>query len=557
MKKNLDAFILKYCLQNAIFYNGKADVKAVLGKIIATQPGLRKDLKRIKANVEKMVKLVNSYSLEKQKKMLCDIAPELLEKERDKKQDLPELKGAVKGKVVTRFAPAPTGPLHIFHLLRAAFLSYLYAKKYKGRFILRLEDTDPRRVERKFYEWIKEDLKAVGIEWDEMILESDNMEVYYQFAERLISNGKAYICFCSAKRFRRLKIERKCCDCRKNDIVYNIKEWKRMLEGEYKEGDAVVRFKTSMDEKNPALRDPPLLRIIDAFHPLKGNKYHVWPLYNYACAIEDHISGITHIFRAKEHEHNTAIQKLIYDAFKWNMPEVINFGMIYLPGEKIHTRIIKERIKTGFYTGWDDIRLPTVRAFLRRGFHPKTFKELAKTCGLTKTDVTLSMENLEGINRKIIDPVANRYMVVINPVRISIINSPKMQKITIKKHPDFPERGEKIMPFDPKEVYISQEDFENLKDKEFRLIGLGNIRLKKGTGYYIGNKIVRNMKKIQWVSVPSNKIIILTQTAKLSGLGEYEMKRLKVGEIIQMNRIGFGRVDKKHGKKIIIAFAHK
>jgi glutamyl-tRNA synthetase len=217
--------------------------------------------------------------------------------------------------------------------------------------------------------------------------------------------------------------------------------------------------------------------------------------------------------------------------------------------------VIKERMKTGFYTGWDDVRLPTVRAFLRRGFHPKTFEVLAKTCGLTKTDVILGVENIEGINRKIIDPLANRYMVVISPVRISV-NLPDARRIFLDRHPDFPERGKKTIPVNPDEIYISGADYKEFKNKIFRLIGMGNVKLKGRGAEYKGNGIIRDMQKIQWVSSPNIRVKILSQKGELKGLGEPEMKKLKTGDIIQMNRIGFGRVDSK-GKEIVIAFAHK
>ena len=554
-KESLEDFILKYCLQNAVLHNGKANANAVLGKIMSEKPELRKDVLSIKKKIEHVVNSrVNSMNIDEQRKMLQEMDPTLLEK-KSKKEDLPELEGAVPGKVVTRFAPAPSGPLTIFHLMRAAFLSYLYAKKYKGKFVLRLEDSDPKKVKKEFYDYIKEDLEAVGIKYDKLVIESNNMQKYYEYAKRLIKNGNAYVCFCPSEVFREYKKQKKDCPCRKNSVERNMKEWKDMIDGKYNEGDAVLRLKTSVKEKNPVLRDPPLFRICKEPHPLQGRKYNVWPLYNYACALEDHFIGITHVFRAKEHEHNTAVQKKIYEVFGWEEPVFINFGMVYFPGEKLHTRDIKEGIKKGIYSGWDDVRLPTVRAFLRRGFHPKTFEEMAKKCGLSKTDIHLDWENLYGINRKIIDPIANRYMVVVNPVKITIGNLDK-KEIKLQLHPDFPERGERTIPIDFKEIYVSKDDFEKFKNKKIRIIGIGNVVLNEECEF-LGDELKHDIQKIQFVSKPNIKVEILKPDGVLHGLGEPSMKNLKVGDIIQMNRIGFGRIDKKEKNKIVVAFAHK
>lgn len=543
--------VLKYCLQNAIFYKGKADAGAVMGKVLGEKPELKKDAKEVMKTVQNTVKKVNRMALKEQKKKLKKLAPELLEKE-EKEQGLPELENAEEGKVVTRFAPAPTGPLHIAHLLRAAGLSYIYARRYRGRFLLRFEDTNPRKIKKRFYSWILEDLKAAGIKPEKVLHESDNMKTYYKHARMLMEKGAAYVCECPAEKFRKLKLKKKNCPCRDRN-----RDLEKMIRGDYREGEAVLRLKTSMGEKNPVLRDPPLMRIVEGKHPRTGTKYKAWPLYNFVNSIEDYLNGITHIFRAKEHEHNTAVQERIYRFFGWNTPDIINFGMVYLPGTKMHTRDIKKGIKEGKYSGWDDVRLPTVRALLRRGFLGKSFLELAKVCGLSKTDITMGWENLEGINRKIIDPLANRYMVVRDPVRIDVSGGGKIKKVKMDKHPDFPERGKRTMPVDRENIWISKKDFRNLKGKMFRLIGLGNVELTGKKAEYRGDKIVKKMRKIQWVSEPNMKVKVLAPDGKWSGLGEQEMGKLKEGTLIQMERIGFCRVDSVKGKKIVLVFAHK
>ncbi|MCD6496588.1 MAG: glutamate--tRNA ligase [Candidatus Aenigmarchaeota archaeon] len=544
---------LAYVLQNAVFYKGKASPGAVLGKLLAANPDLRSDVPALKKLIEEIAAEVNSMSPEEQEKALEKKNPKMLRKEVKKREGLPEIKSAVKGKFVTRFAPSPTGPLNLGQLLRAAMLPYLYAKKYDGTFILRIEDTDPKNIGSVFYDMIKEDLMRTGIKWDKLVLESDSMDVYYRHAEELVKQGKAYVCTCPADEFRKLKAGKKECPCRNDD---SLSRWKDMLSGKYGEGEAIVRFKTSMSHRNPAMRDPPMLRVAKGSHPVKGDKYHVWPLYNFACAIEDHYLGVTHVFRGKEHEHNTSVQKLFYDTFAWKMPEVVNFGMVYLPGTKIHTRDMKQWIDEGKVSGWDDTRLPTVRALLRRGFQPEAFRMFAEDVGITKNDIRVGWENIEGINRKLIDSKAGRYMAVLEPQRISITGAPAIREAEEQLHPDFPERGKKKMPVDFDEVYVSGDDFRHFSGKTVRLKGLGNIVLGKKASY-AGNDIVQKMPKLQWVSKPHARLTLLTADGEKEGLCEPAMLKINEGSIIQLERIGFGRIDAVEKKHITVCFAHK
>jgi glutamyl-tRNA synthetase len=549
--------ILKYALQNAIFYNGKADPGAVLGKVMAEQPHLRKNVQEVRSEIELAVKQVNAISLEQQKVWLETLAPKLLVKEEKKQEGLPELPGAKQGRVVTRFAPAPSGALNISHVLRAVMINYLYAKKYKGKFILRLEDTDPSKVAKEYYEMIREDLRNLGVKPNLTVIQSHRMERYYLYAARLIRKGRIFACFCSSERFKEFSKKKKPCPHEKSKPRENMKAWKDSLAGKYKEGEVVFRFRTSMREPNPALRNPAVLRISGEKHPLRGTRYRVWPLYNFANVIDDHELGVTHVFRGKEHEHNTAIQKRIYDSLGWKPPVAINFGMIYLPGEKLHKRDIKDMIAQKKVSGWDDPKLHTVRALLRRGFLPDMFKNLAENTGLSKNDIRLGWENMEGINRKIIDPIANRYMVVAEPVKISMKSAPLITHAKEPLHPDFPERGRKKIPVRLESIWISGEDFSNLNDKVFRLKGLGNVHLRGKEGYYTGNEIAKEMQKVQWVSEPNVRVKIVTPEKTLKGLGEPALAKLRPGDLIQMERMGFGRVDRVSPKEVVIFFAHK
>jgi glutamyl-tRNA synthetase len=552
----LKDIVLKYALQNAVFYGGKASVSAVLGKVISQSPEARTRVSEARSLVEQAVREVNLLSPGEQKGKLETLAPELLERQEKKQEGLAELEGAAEGKVVTRFAPSPTGPLSIGQFMRAVFLSHYYAKKYRGKFILRIEDTDAKKIEPQAYDWLKDDLTRMGIKWDMLVLQSDRLHTYYKHAKELIEKEKAYVCVCPADAFKQHKLSKADCPCRANGRERHLELWEEMLSGKLDDGAAVLRLRTSMDEPNPVLRDPPLLRVNKTPHPLKGTHFAVWPLYNFSCAVDDHELGITHVFRGKEHEHNTAVQKLISDIFGWHFSHVVNFGMIRFPGGSLHTRDIKKMLAEGEVSGWDDPKLPTIRALLRRGFHPDAIKNLAMQCGLSKNDIELSWENLDTQNRKLIDPLANRYMVVVDPVKLSLDAAPDKQEVFEVLHPEFPGRGKKKIPVDPKNIYISEKDSRDFRGKVIRLKGYCNVSLTRKTKC-TGDAVIRDMQKIQWVSEPHVKVRIVNADGISEGLGEPEMAHLRVNDLIQMERIGFGRVDASDRQQIVVYFSHK
>ncbi len=554
MIDNKREFVRKFVLQNGSFFDGPINVRSVMGKIISQEPDFKNNTTELKEMIIDVSKEINPLSKEERKKELEKIAPELLVKEKREEGGLSDLEGAEDGMVVTRFAPSPTGPLTLGQFLRAVMLSYAYAKKYNGKFILRIEDTDAKKIKTEFIDWIKEDLKRCGIEPDEIVHQSERMKIYYDHVEKIIEGGKAYVCTCPAEDFRELKNQLKDCPCRSKSADDNISDWKKMKDGTFNEGEAVIRLKTSMKDKNPVMRDPPIFRINKTEHPLQDKKHNAWPLYNFSCAIDDHTLGITHVFRGKEHEHNTAVQNVIYDFFKWEKPVTINFGMIKFPGTVQHSREMRELVDSG-KARWDDPQLPTLRALLRRGFSPEALKGFALSCGLSKNDIQSSWENLEAFNKKAIDPVANRYMVVIKPEKISIEGISEINGLEEPLHPDHPERGTKKMPVKNGTVYVSGDDFDKLKGKIVRLKGLFNIKLEKETKIE-STDIIREMPKIQWVSEPNVKVKIIYSGKTVEALGEKSMKKLSVGDIIQMERVGFGRIDKKEDV-IDIVFAHK
>jgi len=546
--------ILRHALKNAILHRGKASSQAVLGKVLAEYPELRQRIEEIRGEVEKVVEEVNLLTLEQQKAKLQEIG-EPPERKREERK-LPELPQAGE-KVVTRFAPNPNGPLHLGHV-RAALLSYEYARRYRGKFILRFEDTNPRNALPEMYEQIRQDLRWLGISWDEEYYQSDRLELYYSYAEKLITEGKAYVCTCPAEDFGKLRDAGQACPCRNLPPEEQRKRWEGMLGGVYQEEEAVLRIKTDLSHPNPAVRDWPAMRIVNYPHPRTDTRYRVWPLYNFSVSIDDHEMGVTHILRGKEHEVNEERQRFLYQHLGWNYPVSIQYGRLMLEGVELSKTKIMEGIRAGIYTGVDDVKLATIASLRRRGYQPEAIRETLLEVGLTLVDAHLSWETLASHNRKILDPRVNRYFFVPNPVELRIRGVPEIREARVRLHPNFRERGERKIPIDWRDgivrVKVPNKDIEGLKAGEvFRLMGLMNVRMVgEGEGEFAGFEVAP-VPKIQWVSEPSLEATVLRPEGTETGRVEPAILEEK-NPIVQFERYGFVKIEKLH--PLVAIFAH-
>ncbi|MEE8403682.1 MAG: glutamate--tRNA ligase, partial [Candidatus Hydrothermarchaeaceae archaeon] len=395
--------IRKHAVKNAVDF-GKADKKAVLGKVLAESPELRDRVREILPLIEKIVAEVNAVSMEQ---LGVEVKKFEFAKKKEKRTGLLELKNTEN--VVLRFAPNPSGPLHLGHS-RAAVLNDEYAKRYKGKLILRIEDTDPSRVDPDAYDMIDEDLEWLGVTCHEKVIQSERLGIYYGYCEKLVERGNAYVCTCESVTFRKLRIDGIACACRKNSAQENIEKYKKMFT-DYREGEAVVRLKTDLGLKDPSLRDFPLMRISEHPHPrAKGRR--VYPLMNFAVTVDDHLTGLTHVLRGKDHIPNIKKQGFIYDYFGWTPPEYIHYGRVKIEELALSTSKTKEGIEKGEYSGWDDVRLGTLRAMAKRGIRPEAIRKAMIEVGTKRSDIRFSWKNLYAYNRELIERDANRYFFV-------------------------------------------------------------------------------------------------------------------------------------------------
>jgi len=386
--KNLEKKARAYALKNAISYEGEARIGSVISALF--NEGLKRgDVKKYSKQIGKIVSDVNELSLEEQKKEFKKLAKII--SVRKTREGLPELPYAKKGKVIMRFAPSASGPLHIGHALTAS-LSFLFVREYGGKFYVRIEDTNPENIYPKVYDMIKKESAWLFDNAAEIVIQSNRMALYYKYAEKLIKKNAAYICTCSAEKFRGFRKAKKNCHCRKSDVKENFVKWKKMLGKGFEEGDAVLRFKSGMKDKNPAMRDFPIARINSTKHPKQGNNYRVWPLMNFAVTVDDIEMKMTHIIRAKDHRDNAERQKRIYKVLGKKFPWTAFLGRIKFKDLELSTTKIKKEIEEGKYSGWDDLKLPTMASLKKQGYKPNAFWKFAEQIGFSETDKVIDKE---------------------------------------------------------------------------------------------------------------------------------------------------------------------
>ena len=575
----LAELVRKVALLNAMQHGGSAQAGAIIGKIIGERQELKTRVKELSGLISKIVNEVNSLSIEEQKETVEKKWPEALKKEKVEEKRLPPLPNADKyARVVTRFSPNPDCVLHLGSA-RAILLSYEYARMYHGKFILRFEDTDPKakRPVLEFYESIREDLDWLGCKVDEEYIQSDRLTIYYEYTERLLRDGNAYVCTCTPDQFRKKSLASKPCNCRDLPPEEHLERWKRMLTGGYTEGEAVVRVKTDLDHPNPAVRDWPALRIIDTEknpHPRVGNKYRVWPLYNLAAGLDDHLLGITHIIRGKEHLTNKVRQEYMYKYLGWEYPEAIHYGRLQITGAFLSKSKIVQGVREGMYKGYDDPRLATFAALRKRGITPEAIKKMIIDVGPKTADVTLSWENLYAYNRKILDLKSDRYFFVSEPVELKVTGVPKDFHAKLPLHPEKPEGGFREYTITPKgeekamSFWIAKKDASTAEvGKVIRLMELFNIKITSikadAVEASFASESYEEIRKtkaqlIHWIPVGEDVPcrVVMPDASVNKGRAESACKKLKPDAVIQFERFGFVRVDEV-AAGLTVYYSHK
>ena len=542
--------IHKHTLFNMYKY-GNADLGSILGKLISEDPKLKKDIKKVMELIKKEITVIATLAKTKIEHEIKKKYPDLLEKKKEEERALPELKN-VKKNVVMRYAPYPSGPLHIGNA-RQAILNDEYVKKYKGKLLLVMDDTigsAEKNITSEAYDLIQESLDWLGVRYDKIIYKSDRLEIYYAYALKLIEKEKAYVCTCSSEILRENRVAEKECDCRNVSVEKTLALWKHMFDAE--EGSMTLRIKTSLRHKNPAFRDRVLFRISHRLHPRVQHQYTVWPLLDMSWAVDDYLLGVTHVLRGKDLMMESEMERYIWDILGLPDREIIHTGLFHIEGAKISKSKSKQEVLSGEYRGWDDPRTWSLQSLQRRGIYPETIRTFCLSFGLNQTEIAVPVDALYSENKKIVELKANRYFFVEDPKKITINKAPKkIAKLPL--HPDDKKRGMRTLKTGT-DFYIQDE---LIKHKHYRFMHLFNFK----DGVFVSNNVDATLQAtlIHWLPVSNDLIdveILMPDGGTKKGLGEATLSMVKKGDVIQFERFGFCRCDSKTKTKMIFWFSH-
>ncbi len=550
---------LELAVLNALEH-GKANEKAVLSKLLGAIPELRRDIPLARSIIQRAVERVNKLS----EAELENLARELnvsLKKEK-KEKTLPPLPGAEDGRVVTRMPPEPSKYPHLGHAL-SFLINYMYAEMYRGKCILRFEDTNPEKASQEYVDaTIDGVVRYLGLKPSKTIFVSDNIPRYYEHADQLVERGLAYVCHCPPEKTRELRNKGLECECRSRSVEENRSGWEAMKKGEKREGECVLRLKIDMNHKNYAMRDPVIFRIVEKEHYRQGDRYKAWPLYDFENALEDHFCGVTHVLRSDEFgTFRIELQNWIRAQFGYPDPYVRQYGRFNLVGFETSGRKIREGIEKGLYSGWDDPRLVTLKALERRGIAPETFRELVLRAGLSKSHTNIDWTIVASINRRIVDKRADRFFMVREPIEVTIEGAPE-KTVRIKKNPSNPAAGFRELPAGPR-VYIEREDYEALEEGTLnRLMDYVNFEKKGDRLVFVSEDFMeykkrRDGRNIHWIPVgfEENARILMDNGEWIDVLVERNAKSVEKGAVIQFERFGFARREPSPGLEF--CFGHK
>ncbi len=545
----LEELARKYALKNAVEHDGECNTNAVMGQIFSE--GEFEDKGKVGRAAGKICAEINQMTLEEQKE---EIKAYSYEEESHEHDPIPDLDVDDGEEVVVRFAPNPNGPPHLGHA-RGMTINGELREKYDGKLILRFDDTDPvtKRPMKEAYQMYEEDYEWLGYEPDEVRYSSKNFDKYIEYAEELIEKGKAYVSKAPQEEMQKHRREGTASKYRDQSIEKNMELWEKMKNGGLEEGEAVLKVKTDLDHKNPAVRDFVAFRIIDdADHPITGDEYRVWPLLDFQGAIEDKLMGTTHIVRGKDLRASTKRQKFVYEYFDWEYPDIRYWGNVRISGfdAPVSSSTLGKMVNKGELDGWDDPRAPTIRALKRRGFKPEAIRNFFKEMGVTENDVEASIEGLEKENTRLIDEESDRAFLVRDLIRLEIEEVPEDLKAEIPMHPDFPERGHREYDLEVEngkvEIFVEKKDLE---DGFIRLKGLCNIKVEDGSAEYRPgdhkDALENDAEFIHWVPEQSKEVTVrMPDGEDFEGL--VEPKNIEVDEVVQFERFGFARKDSQN-----------
>lgn len=392
--------------------------------------------------------------------------------------------GKYDGRVHTRFPPEPNGYLHIGHA-KSICLNFGLAEKYNGLCNLRFDDTNPIKEDTEYAKAIQEDIKWLGYDWqDRLYNASDYFEQMYEYAIQLVKAGKAYVCSLNEKEIREyrgtVKEPGKPSPYRNRSVDENLELLEKMKNGEFEDGQHTLRAKIDMASSNMKMRDPLIYRIRNISHHRTGDKWHIYPMYDFAHCLEDSLEKITHSLCSIEFENNRPLYDWFLDELDIYHSQQIEFARLNMTYTVMSKRKLLKLIEDDYVSGWDDPRLPTIRGLRRRGYTPSSIRKFSDTIGVAKSDSTIDHALLEHVIRNELNKTAGRVMSVLKPLKVIIDNYPEGEEEYLEavNNPEDPSYGTRQVPFS-KELHIEQDDFmEDPPKKFYRLAPGREVRLR-------------------------------------------------------------------------------
>ncbi|PSQ40956.1 glutamate--tRNA ligase [Halobacteriales archaeon SW_5_68_122] len=554
-------------LFNALKHGSDAQVDAILGPMMGENPAFREHGDEIPGVVAPVIGRVNDRSTEEKRERLGELAPERLAEldanDEDDDQPLPDLPNVEAcDEVRMRLAPNPNGPWHLGSARMPSVIG-TYKEMYDGWMLCRFDDTDPetKRPDLDAYGEILDAIEYLGFEPDEVVRASDRVETYYEFARELVEAGGAYTCTCGGEEFSALKNDARACPHRDRDAETTLEEFEAMVDGEYSSGDIVLRVRTDIEHRNPALRDWVAFRMVDTPHPREeAAGYRCWPMLDFQSGIDDHEFSITHIIRGIDLQDSAKRQGFVYDYFGWEYPEVVHWGHVQIDAYDVamSTSTIKKKIEAGELDGWDDPRAPTVASLHRRGIRGKAIVEAMTELGTSTSNVDLAMSSIYAANRELIDDESDRRFFVRDGVEKTLLGGPETAEPPL--HPDHEERGTRSIPVGGA-VRVEPDDVPP-NGKRVWLKGLGPVRHTRNAFEFTGDNIevVRegDVDVVHWVPADESVPLRLrTMDGDATGRAEPGIASHDPDEVVQFERIGFARVDRHGNGESVAYFAHR
>lgn len=558
-----------HALLNAIKHDGEANVGAIMGPLMGENPAFRPHGDRIPGIVAPVVNRINQLDPTDQRNRLGELAPDKLaafEEPEDDADDqvLPDLANTDDiPQVRMRLAPNPNGPWHLGNARMCSVIG-TYKDLYDGWMLCRFDDTDPetKRPDLDAYDAILDAIEYLGFEPDDVIRASDRLEIYYEYARELIELGGAYTCSLPGDEFSQLKRAGTPSPNRTKDPDTVSEEFEAMIAGDYDPGEMVLRVKTDMDHKNPALRDWVAFRQVGAPHPRKeAADFRCWPLLDFQSGIDDHLTNITHIIRGIDLQDSAKRQQFLYDYFGWDYPEVIHWGHVQIDEYDISmsTSTLKELIHSGELDGWDDPRAPTIASLKRRGIRGQAIVNAMVDLGTSTSNVDLAMSSIYAYNRELIDEETDRYFFVRDGMRLPLVGNPP-DSAQPPRHPTNEDRGVREIPIGDA-VLVEPDDLPDHGERVW-LKGLGCVRLLRDAFELTGDGIdaVReeDVPVIHWVPADTGVETTLERpTGTETGVAEPEVTGLSEDTVVQFERVGFARIEQANERAVMALFAHR